>query len=398
MTPLVRIGLFATLVGLFGAGAASAPAQSTTSAAPADDVTRIDDAPADVAPAGPVLAPRRRYVGIGRPAEIEIASPTDGASALELYLMTAGGGVVVGPTAVTPGVVDLNVTMPEIFDIKRACYLQLVADGAPVGSSIVVQPMLDRLPMTTEEDVRPDGRTTYTRVVGWGADPAAWGPEAEDDAAARRRDLDLAGLVNAGVRLYLDADAVLETTEGPLQIAFRPDEAPNTVWNFLSLTAGGFYDQTVFHRVVPVSRTGQPFVIQGGDPSGTGDGGPGYWLPLEPSRLPHDFGVISMARSDDPDSAGSQYFICLSREGTARLDGQYCSFGHVTAGAETILRIAATEIADPARGRPVNPPRVVRASLTPAPARTPGRGRPDTRVTRPGAEGDGEPRRPRVPR
>ena len=125
----------------------------------------------------------------------------------------------------------------------------------------------------------------------------------------------------------------------------------------------------------------QPFVIQAGDPTGTGDGGPGYWLPLEDSKLQHDFGVISMARSDDPDSNGSQIFIALSREGTARLDGQYCAFGYAVDGAEAIKAIAQVQLADPATGRPADPPLIRTAELVPSPARMVGRGRPDQRVT-----------------
>ena len=152
---------------------------------------------------------------------------------------------------------------------------------------------------------------------------------------------------------------------------------------FVEVARKGFYDGTIVHRIVPADRNGQPFVIQGGDPTGTGDGGPGYDLPLEPSRLPHDFGVVSMARNDWPDSAGSQWFVCLSREATARLDGQYCAFGYAVEGADAIVKIAAGEVADLATGRPKSPESVLRASVQPAPALIPGKGRPDARVTRP---------------
>jgi peptidyl-prolyl cis-trans isomerase B (cyclophilin B) len=145
-----------------------------------------------------------------------------------------------------------------------------------------------------------------------------------------------------------------------------------------------------------LTRAGEPFVIQSGDPTGGGDGGPGYPLPMEPGGLRHEFGVISMARADHPDSAGSQFFICLSRAGTARLDGQYCAFGYAVEGARTIQAIAAVELADVAAGRPVDPPVVVRAELVGAPPRTPGAGRPDGPVI--DGQADPETQPDRIPR
>jgi peptidyl-prolyl cis-trans isomerase B (cyclophilin B) len=145
----------------------------------------------------------------------------------------------------------------------------------------------------------------------------------------------------------------------------RPDVAPNTVWNFRELASGGLYQNTTFHRIVPLSSKGHPFVIQGGDPTGTGMGGAGNWLPIENSSLKHEFGVISMARAGDPDSAGCQFFLCLSREGTARLDGQYCSFGETVNGKEVINLIAEVPLRDPSTGEPMNPPQIHSITLIP---------------------------------
>jgi peptidyl-prolyl cis-trans isomerase B (cyclophilin B) len=117
---------------------------------------------------------------------------------------------------------------------------------------------------------------------------------------------------------------------------------------------------------------------------------------MEPSGLRHDFGVISMARADHPDSAGSQFFICLSRAGTARLDGQYCAFGYAVEGAETIRAVAAVELADVAAGRPVDPPVVFTAELVPSPPRMPGVGRPDRPVIDQEAAAETQP--DRIPR
>jgi peptidyl-prolyl cis-trans isomerase B (cyclophilin B) len=238
--------------------------------------------------------------------------------------------------------------------------------------------------------VRPDG-STYTGIAGWGPPPADEPePGTGSDATAEPQ------RVFSGFRVYAERDVALRTSLGDIVLAMRPDEAPNTAWNFRHLVAGRFYDGVVFHRVVPMTRDGRPFVIQAGDPTGGGDGGPGYPLPMEPSGLRHDFGVISMARADHPDSAGSQFFICLSRAGTARLDGQYCAFGYAVEGADTIRAVAAVELADVAAGRPVDPPVVLNAELVPSPPRTPGEGRPDRPVIDEEAAAETQP--DRIPR
>lgn len=122
-----------------------------------------------------------------------------------------------------------------------------------------------------------------------------------------------------------------------ITVELYPDIAPNTVNNFISLAKKGFYDGTIFHRVIP------GFMIQGGDPEGTGMGGPGYSIPGEFSGngfkndLKHTRGVLSMARSRDPNSAGSQFFIMVAD--APHLDGQYAAFGKVTEGMETVDEI-----------------------------------------------------------
>ncbi|GIP22753.1 peptidylprolyl isomerase [Paenibacillus sp. J22TS3] len=114
-----------------------------------------------------------------------------------------------------------------------------------------------------------------------------------------------------------------------------PKVAPNTVNNFISLIKKGFYDGTNFHRVIP------DFMIQGGDPQGTGEGGPGYSIKGEFSEngfqndLKHTRGVLSMARTNAPDSAGSQFFIMVAKEYPS-LDGKYASFGKVTEGMDVV--------------------------------------------------------------
>ena len=136
--------------------------------------------------------------------------------------------------------------------------------------------------------------------------------------------------------------AVIKTTEGTMVIEFWPDVAPKTVENFKTLAKKGFYDGTAFHRVI------KDFMIQGGDPLtkdpskeamwGTGD--PGYKIKAEFNDRHHDRGVISMARSNDPDSAGSQFFIC---HGNPRfLDKQYTAFGKLIKGDDVLEKIGTT--------------------------------------------------------
>ncbi len=137
---------------------------------------------------------------------------------------------------------------------------------------------------------------------------------------------------------------------GEIRVRFFPDKAPNHVLNFKRLAGTGVYDGTLFHRVIA------GFMIQGGDPftkdddpANDGLGGPGYTIPAEFNNLSHVRGIVSMARSSDPDSAGSQFFIMVSdrqpRPGGAAwadvLDGKYTAFGEVTAGLEVADRIAA---------------------------------------------------------
>ena len=113
--------------------------------------------------------------------------------------------------------------------------------------------------------------------------------------------------------------AILETSKGNIHLKFLPEVAPGHVANFLALAQIGFYNGVGFHRII------KGFMIQGGCPQGTGTGGPGYTIKAEFNSTPHEAGVLSMARTSDPDSAGCQFFICLER--TPHLDRQYTAFG-----------------------------------------------------------------------
>lgn len=126
----------------------------------------------------------------------------------------------------------------------------------------------------------------------------------------------------------------LHTSEGDITAELWNDVAPNHVDNFVKLTKENFYDGLNFHRVVP------GFVIQGGCPKGDGTGGPGYTIDAEFNDREHHPGTLSMARAADPNSAGSQFFICLTRENCKHLDGQYTGFGQVTDGMDVVEKIA----------------------------------------------------------
>ena len=132
--------------------------------------------------------------------------------------------------------------------------------------------------------------------------------------------------------------AVIETTLGNIELEFLEDVAPGHTKNFKDLANKGFYDGTIFHRVIP------GFMIQGGDPnsksedrSSHGTGGPGYTINAEFNDTPHDRGVLSMARSQDPNSAGSQFYIVV--KDSHFLDGQYTAFGRVISGMDVADKI-----------------------------------------------------------
>ena len=135
-----------------------------------------------------------------------------------------------------------------------------------------------------------------------------------------------------------ETKAVIETKFGNIELIFFPDVAPNHVNNFIELAKKGFYDGTTFHRVIP------GFMIQGGDPNSKspdksthGMGGPGYTVKAEFNAMPHKKGTLSMARAASPDSAGSQFFICVAA--APFLDRQYTAFGEVVSGLEVADKI-----------------------------------------------------------
>ena len=142
------------------------------------------------------------------------------------------------------------------------------------------------------------------------------------------------------IKKMTETKAIIETKFGKIELKFFPEVAPNHVNNFIELSKKGFYDGSTFHRVIP------GFMIQGGDPNSKnpdkskhGMGGPGYTIKAEFNNKPHKRGTLSMARAQQPDSAGSQFFICVAD--AAFLDKKYSVFGEVVSGMEVADKIVS---------------------------------------------------------
>ena len=291
------------------------------------------------------MTPDRTYYGIDREIPITVAIP-EGAEGEPTIVLYNPRGTRVARATVLEGRVDLASFFPILWDQREPMllYAQLYvgaqatdgeqAEGTPVGAPLVLQPLLT-----------PEHATATSNGITWQKGPRSF----------------------SGLRVYVDKLIKFDTTEGEMVFRLRPDEAPNTSWHIRQLVEGGFYTDITFHRVVPTHPTGKPFVIQAGDPTGSGMGGPGVAIDLEPSELPHNFGVLSMARGPNPDSNGSQFFVALSREATVHLNGNYTAFGEAVAGAEAIVAIERTPLADVRAGKPVEAPRITSAELVDAP-------------------------------
>ncbi len=171
-----------------------------------------------------------------------------------------------------------------------------------------------------------------------------------------------AALQNAAKEVDLDGfdyEVTLATNHGDIRLALDPVSAPGHVRNMVALAESGFYDGGCFHRII------KGFMIQGGCPQGTGTGGPGYTIPAEFNATSHEPGVLSMARTSDPDSAGSQFFLCLER--APHLDRQYTAFGR-TADADSLAivkKIGETRTGH--QDRPVNPVVIEKVTVTRSP-------------------------------
>ncbi|MBS0196665.1 MAG: peptidylprolyl isomerase [Planctomycetes bacterium] len=302
------------------------------------------------------LSPDRAYFGVNRPMPVTIAVPKAAEGEARIDLFVWGEGTPIATAHVVKGGADFAALFPSLWtQPPRVLYAQLTVGDTKVGPAVVLQPMsVPRKAVIFNHESRQ----------AWFIDPttnkANFDPRSGAEIIYTNPPQAFAGF-----RAWVDQNVVFSTELGDIEFRMRPDQAPNTVWNLLELVKGGFYTDINIHRIVPKTPTGAPFVIQFGDPTASGDGTPGYSIALEPSTLAHDFGVLSMARDDDPDTNGSQVFICLSREGTQRLDGKYTSFGEAVRGAEVITGLSKVET-DPKTQKPLKPVLVKSAKLVPA--------------------------------
>lgn len=318
------------------------------------------------------LTPDQLYFGVGRRVVVTVDVPEGSFAEPSIRLLDAAtlDEIAVAPAA--KGRVDLASLFPILWSEKpeQVMLAQLYLDTEAVGAPLVIQPLVTP---NTARRVDPSS----LRISEDENSVLMFHDEIRDSRQAQGQEQDPNDKdIFSGVRIYVEREAVLQTSAGDIVFRLRPDAAPNTVFNFMHLVEGGFYTSIIFHRVKAVLDDGRPFVIQVGDPSGTGFGGPGYSIDLEKSPLGHDFGVLSMARAADPNTNGSQVFVGLSREGTSFLDGRYTSFAQAVAGAEAILAVAGVPV--DADDRPLDPPMLVRAYLREAPP-IPERAMPVTR-------------------
>jgi cyclophilin family peptidyl-prolyl cis-trans isomerase len=278
------------------------------------------------------LVSERQFFGINRSIPMTVQLPENTTvSSLEIALYAPETDEPLETASVELGGIDLSTLFPILWTRSEPTllYAQLLIDQTPTGSAMVLQPLLS--------------------------------PQKATSVGSGIRFPNNQPIIYSGIRAYPDVHIVFETTQGEIEFALRPDQAPNTSRTITSLVREGFYTDIQMHRILP------GFVIQFGDPTGKGTGGPGFQFDLEPSTLPHDFGVLSMARTSDPDTNGSQLFICLTRQRTQALDGNYTAFGNAVRGAEVIQALGNTELAEPRLGRPAVPPVVISAHLVPAP-------------------------------
>jgi len=307
------------------------------------------------------LTPERLYFGVGQRVPIQIEVPDGFLGEVTIRLYDPATDEWTHKVAAAAGRVDLTSLLPHLWESKphNVTYAQLELDGVPTGAPLILQPLVtpnrakvvDPATMELSEDPRgpvffEDDRLKSLKALG-------------------KRETDLREIQFSGLRIYVDQEVVMNTSMGEIVYRMRPDAAPNTAYNFLHLTQGGFYTNIIFHRIVAKLPNGNPFVIQVGDLSGTGSGGPGYMIDLERSTLPHDFGVLSMARDADPDTNGSQVFVALSRDGTSFLDGRYTAFAEAVEGASVIQEIAAVPVGP--EDRPLDPPMLLNCTARDAP-------------------------------
>jgi cyclophilin family peptidyl-prolyl cis-trans isomerase len=372
-TPLARGVFFVALAAGLASVYGSQPA--ARSERPSSEVTRA-------VAAG--LTPRRTYVTQGQPipTDVELSDP-EAEARLDLYEPGQSGALASAPAS--EGRVDLNAVFPSLREHFRRThgvrpvkelsdaeasglpegavvknlgpgvrFVQLFEKGVPRGGPVVIIPMFNPPQAVL---MNPQSR------VIWSIDPDTRRPPF-DPRQGEIRFVPALDAASGGCIVVPAHHVILDTTAGEIEFRLRYDIAPHSCRHFEELVVGGMYTDAPFHRMIPQLPGGAACLVQFGDPSGGGEGGPGRAIDLEPSTMPHDFGVLSFAHGPDPNTNGSQVFICLSREGTKFFDGSYTTFAECVRGAEVILKLAQTKV----RGEtPIDPPRVLEARLVPAP-------------------------------
>ena len=243
--------------------------------------------------------------------------------ALELtYTPDSGKGFDFTYTVVTPSVYEHDKTKLEKITLDKF--------GLPEGT----------FKTTFNIPAIKQGRWSVRAVYNGAAQPAI-----SDTASFAVLPPAPEGAAKATLRaLNNELVAVIDTTKGKIICRFFPEDAPNHTINFISLAKGGFYNNLIFHRVI------KGFMIQGGCPEKTGKGGPGYSVKAEFNQRKHLKGTMSMARSNNNDSGGSQFFICLDPQ--PKLDNQYTVFGEVVEGMDVVEAIGGTSTSGPPTDKP----------------------------------------------
>lgn len=299
-------------------------------------------------PAGAQVTPLRACALVDRPVKVLVEPSEADEDSTEktqqtLLLIAASTGAVLESRPVTAGEVDAAQVFPRVWktDQPQVLFIQAALDAKGekrVGPATVLVPMLT------------PRYATHTDRTGM---PVLTPPPKQR--------------IFSGYWTFKDQHALVKTSKGDLEFALRVDAAPNSVLEFRDLVAKGFYSGIAVHRIASLSGQTLPDIVQFGDPTGTGLGGPGFMFDFEPSTLKHDYGTLSFARTSDPNSAGSQVIIALNRENTAFLDGRYTTFAQLVAGAEVLTTIAKTP--SDADGRPKEAVTIESITLVDAPPR-----------------------------
>lgn len=322
------------------------------------------------------LTTKRLYNAVNQPIPFTI-TPPDTDAPLRLLLIDPLSREVIGSRPVSLTDTDLSRLFPILWTTRRPrlLLLQLEVDAEPTGAPLVLEPLLTptrhRSAWLSQLDDAASRRDAdaLNRLL-------ALTSSATDRLRSRIAEVSANDTAYSGLRIYPARTVILRTDLGDIELRLFPEHAPKTVFRFLHLVEGGFYDNLSFHRTLSTDHSGNPFLIQTGDPTATGRGGAGEWSDYEPSKLPHTFGTVSIARrSDDPNTNAGQFFICLSRAACAHLDDHNTVFARIVRGAETIRAIALkpSDLRDPddptsPKDRPIEPVLIREAITQPSPA------------------------------